>query len=291
MDDAGFIRPEAAVIGGRGRMGRWLSGFLEDRGFDVVTVERGDPPAAFCRAARRHVVILAVPLTEIDAVMGRIGPHTRPEGVVLDVCSLKAGPLAAMTAHARGEVVGLHPLFGPATPSLNGQTVVFCPGRGRVWPERVRTWLARQGARVVEMEPPRHDQLMAVVQTLRHLMLGALGGSLRELGFDLKRDLPLAGEWFPALIDMLAGQCGQPPALFADIAASNPASLETLQTFRRRLDSLIAPLAAGDREGLATELGRAWDYMAPWSGEGSGPRSGQYHIHRRPPPGRSVPGR
>lgn len=263
MDEADFGGLGAAVIGGQGRIGRRLCRFLEDQGLGVLTVDRDDPSSAFRQAARRRVVILAVPVTEVEPVMRRIGPDTRPEGVVLDVCSLKAGPLAAMTNHARGEVVGLHPLFGPKTPSVSGQTVVMCPGRGRVWPERVRIWLAARGARVVEMEPRRHDQLMAVAQTLRHLMLGALGGTLPELGFDLERDLPLSGEWFPGLIQMLARQCGQPPALFVDIAASNPAALEALRTFRRRLDALIDPLAAGDRAGLATELGRAWDYMAP----------------------------
>lgn len=263
MDEDDFGNFEIGVIGGRGRMGRWLTGFLERSGFRVRAADKDDPVMETWRAARCRVVILAVPVSEVAVVMRLVGPDTRADGVIMDVCSLKAGPLEAMLDHARGEVIGLHPLFGPHAASLTGQTVFMCRGRGGFWPGRIEAWLRRQGANVAETSARRHDRLMAVVQTLRHLTLAALGGTMSQLGFDLEQDLPLAGPWFNGLVDTLAAQCAQPPGLFADLALSNPEAIETAEVFKSRFESLTASLQSGDHTSLMTAFQETWDYVAP----------------------------
>lgn len=267
MDDAPFSRPRIGIIGGRGAMGRWLESAFLQTGHQVEIADLADGPLGPARVAAWPVTVLAVPVPAVPQVMAAIGPHTRPDGVVLDVASLKAGPLKAMLAQARGEVIGCHPLFGPSAPSLAGQTVFICPGRGRRWLDWLRAWLRRGGAVVQEIEPERHDRLMAQVQSLRHLLLAGLGLALQDTGFDPARDLALAGPWFQALAGLIDQQARQPAALYADLALNNLEAPRMLEALIEALQGLARALESGDRPALMTGLERAGRLLDRAGGE------------------------
>ncbi|RJX34855.1 MAG: prephenate dehydrogenase/arogenate dehydrogenase family protein [Desulfarculus sp.] len=249
MEVAPF-RPSIGIIGGRGRMGRWLERRLRHSGHAVSIADLSEGPlgAGFVQACQ--VLILAVPVAAVEKVMAAIGPLTRPEHLVMDIASLKAGPLASMLAHAKGEVIGTHPLFGPATRSLAGQLVFVCPGRGSRWLGWLMNLLKEGRMQVVQMEAERHDRLMAQVQTLRHLLLVGLGRALMRLGFDPAQDLERSGPWFQGIMGMLAHQLRQPPELYADLALHNPAGPEAMRVLGQSLAEVTGCLASGDRGGL-----------------------------------------
>lgn len=249
-----FSGPRVGIIGGRGRMGRWLGGRLRQGGHEVLVADAGQEHLLPEIAAACPVLVLAVPIPAVAVVMERVGPFTRPDGVVLDIASLKAEPLRLMLHEARGEVIGTHPLFGPSAPSLQGQLVFLCPGRGRRWLGWLRGWLEQGGAQAVEMEALAHDRLMAQVQSLRHMLLLGLGQALMEAGFDFARDLPLAGPWFSSLAGLLQQQARQPAELYADLALNNPAALPVVRALAESLTRAAACLAAGDRAGLVAML-------------------------------------
>ncbi|MCF8033044.1 MAG: prephenate dehydrogenase/arogenate dehydrogenase family protein [Desulfarculaceae bacterium] len=268
-DFGGFTPPRpgeaqgltVGIIGGQGRMGAWLQALLEPAvGRVLVADAKGDPVTPeFVRACQ--MIILAVPVHAVDEVMRSIGPHTDPEGVVVDITSLKQQPLASMLAHARGEVVGAHPLFGPGAPSLAGQIVFLTEGRGRRWLAWLRRFLRQQGARAVVMAPERHDRLMAQVQTLRHLMLYAFGWSLMQLGFHPKDDGELSGPWFQELLGLLCRQSGQPAELYADLALHNPDGLNAARTLQKGLDGLVAALEGSDRGALVKTMEEVGEFI------------------------------
>ncbi|MBI4800479.1 MAG: prephenate dehydrogenase [Desulfarculus sp.] len=261
-DDAPFGKPLVGVIGGQGRMGRWLKARLEEDGHEVRTADLNHGPPLCELAAACPVLILAVPVPAVGEVMAQIGPFTRPDGLVLDIASLKAAPLTAMLRHARGEVIGGHPLCGPTAPSLAGQLFFVCPGRGERWRAWLQGWLERAGARMVEMEAAAHDRLMAQVQSLRHMLLLGLGSALMEAGFDPARDLPLAGPWFGSLLGLLEHQGQQPAGLYADLALNNPAAPPLLAALAQNLARIAQMTAAGDRQGLVEMMDQVRDYLA-----------------------------
>ncbi len=255
--EEGFFRPlTVGVIGGRGRMGRLLVRLLQEAGQEVLVLDRKDGPWEPKLARRCLVLVLAVPLSAVEEVMRAVGPYTRADGAVIDVASLKEEPLRAMLAHARGEVVGSHPLFGPlADPA--GQTVFLCPGRGRAWAAWWRCLWRRVGARVVEISPSRHDSLMARVQTLRHLLVAVLGLALVEMDFDPHTDLALAGPWFGRLWELLDNQGAQPAELYAELALANSQGTEAARALARAAGRLHVSLAQRDRQGVAALLDQA----------------------------------
>jgi prephenate dehydrogenase len=240
-------------------MGRWLERRLLRYGCRVLIADAQLGPLTPEFVAGCQVLALAVPIGAVEEVMAQVGPHTPAGGLVMDIASLKQASLSSMLAHARGEVVGCHPLCGPATVSLKDQTVFLCPGRGERWLAWAREFWARQGARVVEIAPERHDRLMATVQTMRHLLLYGLGEGLRRLDFDA-HDLELAGPWFRSLVDLLKRQVRQPPSLYAELALQNPHAGEAVQALELGLAELEALLARGNRQGLEQAMARvsAW---------------------------------
>lgn len=238
MDEADFSRFKVGIIGGKGRMGRWLQQRLQETGHQVLIADAldGPTPPELVRACR--VLILAVPIAAMEEVVTEIAPYLRNDGVILDIASLKEEPLKIMLAHAPGEVIGLHPFFGPSVESMEGHIVFLCPAQAQRWLGWVKNFWEAGGATVVEIEPQRHDRLMAQVQTLRHLMLACMGRVLMQTGFAQADDLDLAGPWFKTLVSMLAHQCDQPAELYAGLALNNPNSQPVIQAFEQSVQEV-----------------------------------------------------
>lgn len=262
-DFSGFASPArpgvaaeltVGIIGAQGRMGAWLRRLLEPVVGRLLTADAKGDPATPEWVAACQMIILAVPVDAVEGVMEAIGPHTDPEGVVVDISSLKQMPLASMLAHARGEVVGAHPLFGPGAPSLKDQVVFLSQGRGQRWLAWLKRFLRQQGARPVVMAPERHDRLMAQVQTLRHLLLYAFGWSLMQMGYCPETDGDISGPWFRELLTLLARQSLQPAGLYADLALQNPGGLDAARTLMQGLGSMVAALEGKDRGALVDTM-------------------------------------
>lgn len=244
-------------------MGAMMACFFSDAGYSVQIADVRLGPVDWELVAANDVVMLAVPISAVDDAAERLGPFTRSDGLVIDVSSLKAGPLKAMLDHCRGDVIGTHPLFGPSAGSLKGQIVFICPERGGRWIGWLRSFLERSGSIVVEIDAERHDRLMATVQLLRHMLLLSLGLTLKQTGFDLQSDLAVAGPWFGELVDMLARQLQQPPELYAELAARNAASAEIAGHFLSAAADISAAYAGRDFDKLVGLIREISSYIRP----------------------------
>ncbi len=249
------------IVGAMGRMGRLLSRFFVEAGYEVLAVDRADAECHWRAVAESEVVILAVPVGAIDLVLEELGPLTREDGVVIDIASVKEAPLHSMLRHCRGEVIGSHPLFGPNTVSLKDQVFFVCPGRGDRYLRWFNGFLQDSGAKVVEIEPRAHDQLMAVIQCLRHTLIFCFGKTLMDLRFDLASNLGHSGPWFSELVRLLVNQLEQDPSLYVDLALHNPASSEVFDVFAGAAANLTDMFKNGDRAGLVRTIQAVSDHV------------------------------
>ena len=128
---------EIGIIGGTGGIGRWFADCFGKAGYRVHVTGRREGISLPELAARCRIVIVSVPIGATPEVIRQVGPLLPEDSLLMDFTSLKEDPLREMLAAARGEVVGCHPLFGPDCPSLEGQNIILCPGRGKSW----LTWL------------------------------------------------------------------------------------------------------------------------------------------------------
>jgi prephenate dehydrogenase len=128
--------------------------------------------------ARCDVVVLAVPVDQIETAITSIKPHLRPGAIVLDVGSVKIEPVRVMIEELPPfvEIIGTHPLFGPQSgrDGIRGLRIAWCPVRSPS-ARRLAAFLRRVlGLKVIVTTPDAHDREVAVVQGLTHLIAKVL---------------------------------------------------------------------------------------------------------------------
>lgn len=224
------MSPQLAIIG-FGAFGRLIARHLRDHlpicVCDPVARTNDLPQVDLVAAARCPIVVLAVPLSGMEAVLHAIAPHLAPGALVIDVASVKIRPAQLMREilpdHA--QIVASHPLFGPesARDGLAGHRIAWCPLR-RNGHRRAAALLRHLGPRVLPTTPDGHDREMAVVQGLTHL----IARSLSELG-EMPDRLTTAS--FQRLTEAAAMVRDDSPELLRTILAENPHAAEIRHRF------------------------------------------------------------
>ena len=226
------------------------------------SIEPADWPRVDALCAGADLALVSVPIERTEAVIARLAPHLPPQCVLADVTSIKASPLAAMLAAHPGPVVGLHPVFGPATASMDKQLVVMTPGRGGEACRWVLDQFASWGCVVVPADPAQHDESMAIIQALRHFTTFAFGQFLCSQRVDLHRTLDHSSPIYRLELGMVGRLFAQEPSLYAQIIFSLPERRNLLKQYIRSMNANLAMLEHGDTEAFCAEFRR----IAAWFG-------------------------
>lgn len=256
-----------AIIGALGGMGRQLVGLFSDLGHRVLPADLDTPLSPLDAARQADVVVLSVPIRRVDQVSAQLGPVVAEDGLLMDVTSLKAAPLAAMMRCCRASVVGTHPMFGPGVATLAGQRVVLCRGRGDRWHEWVRAVFEAHGLTVVESSADHHDRMMGVVQVLVHFWKQVLGLTLVDLGVPLAQALPFTSPSYLLETYVTARHFAQSAELYAAIEMLNPERDRVLEAFlsaARRLDAVVR---REDQAAFATIFAEVGEFFGEFGSE------------------------
>jgi chorismate mutase/prephenate dehydrogenase len=241
------------LVGGEGQMGRLLARQLRARGHEVDVLEPGDPRDVAAVVAGADVTMLCVPMAAAAAVAAAVAPHVRPDALLCDINSLKAEICAVMARGCRGEVLGMHPLFGPSVASLWRQKLALCAVRVGPRAAWLTAELAQLGLELIHTTPDAHDRAMALVQALTHLHTLALGDALRRLGASPSLDDPLASPAWRLALCVLGRLLGQDPDLYAGIALENPYAADAARALALASGAL-AQIAADADQGAFRDL-------------------------------------
>jgi prephenate dehydrogenase len=186
-------------------------------------------------------------------VIREVAPHMHPGSLIMDVTSIKSGPVKAMKTYApKGvEVLGTHPMFGPTMPALRGQTIILTPVEGKTgkWLSIMRSFFESDGAHVEILDAEEHDEIMAVVQALTHFAYIGIGAALRTLDFDVEKSRKFMSPVYEIMIDFVGRILDQNPELYASIQ-KNPKAAAVRQTFVAECMRLCEKADAGDLEGF-----------------------------------------
>jgi prephenate dehydrogenase len=181
-----ILKPTVGIIG-NGSFGRFAGGKLKPY-CAVTIVGRQSTKKAFARAAQSDYVILAVPFGAYTEVLSKLRPLLPTTSVLVDVCSVKTLPLAAIKqAFPTQPLLATHPLFGPqsAAKSLDGHTIIICPQPGNAKLERqAKARLETAGLKVVSISAAKHDRLMADLHALTFFVarvLALYGVGMRDI--------------------------------------------------------------------------------------------------------------
>ncbi|MDD5169873.1 MAG: prephenate dehydrogenase/arogenate dehydrogenase family protein [Syntrophales bacterium] len=245
---------EIGIIGGNGAMGRLFASFFRDNGYTVHIADIGTGMSRAELAARCTVIIISVPIGVTTEVIREVGPLMKPDHLLMDLTSLKVEPMRAMLQFSSAEVIGIHPLFGPDTLAVTGQNIVICPGRGGRWLPWLRELLEKNGARITETTPERHDRMMSLTQVLTHLNTIMMGLCLNDAGVAPSELNLYATPAFRMKLAMMEKVFDQNPRMYAEIITGNPATADVLRCYEERFRNLKELILEKDLDGLTALL-------------------------------------
>jgi len=206
-------KPGATIllVGGSGEMGRYFHRWFNAAGYRVRVLDQHDwdQVASLCQGI--DLALVGVPIEVTAEVIRNLGPYLPEATILADITSIKELPLQAMLKAHRGPVIGLHPLFGPDTSTMDKQIVVKTPGR---MPEQCQ-WLMEQlnawGAITVTTDAHEHDEVMAYVQALRHFATFGFGRFLYQQKADIFRSLEFSSPIYRLELGMVGRLFAQDP--------------------------------------------------------------------------------
>ncbi|ATZ61617.2 MAG: prephenate dehydrogenase [Methanosarcinales archaeon Met12] len=257
------------IVGGAGEMGQWFARFLMRQNY-AVSITDIDPTAkevakklgagfvedASETAVDFDIVLVSVPIDVTEEVIRSIAPQMRAGSLLMDITSIKKGPMEAMKKAPKGiELIGTHPMFGPMAPDLRRQTVILVPvqGRSEHWLPNIRELFEENGAHVEILTAEEHDQIMAIVQGLTHFAYIAIGVTLNTLNFEVRESRRFMSPVYEIMVDFMGRILAQNPHLYAMIQM-NPEVKNVHNAFIAQCKDLAKDIEKGDVERFVRSM-------------------------------------
>lgn len=258
------VKPGATVliVGGTGEMGRYFVNWFAGAGYRVRSMGSRDweNVAALCDGI--DLCMISVTIDRTPEIIQRISPYLPPDVVLTDVTSVKKAPLEAMLKAHSGPVLGLHPLFGPTTSTLDKQIVVATPGRD----DHACQWVIDQfslwGSIIVMSDAGEHDEIMEIVQSLRHFATFAFGQFLAAKKVPLARTLEFSSPIYRLELGMVGRLFAQDSALYAEIIFATPERRALLKEYIGSVSKNLEMLERCDK----AEFEQEFEKIAHWFG-------------------------
>jgi len=266
-------RPAASrritIVGGAGKMGRWLAGYFAGQGHEVTIQDpagevEGFPSQSNLEEAVRdaEIVVLATPLGSGRAVLQKV-LALEPKAVVADIFSLKSHVMDLLrNAAAQGRpVTSLHPLYGPDVRTLSGRTLAVCDC-GHAGATEEATALFQDTALTITLVPvERHDEIMQYVLGLSHLVSILFFTTLTESGVPFATLEPMASTTFHKQMRAAASVANESPQLYYEIQKLNRHSAELFERVRDSLAQIEQAVRANGSAPFTGIMDRGREYF------------------------------
>ncbi len=185
---------------------------------------------------------------------------TRGPALVMDVASVKA-PLAAAGSEV-ANYLGTHPMAGReqgglgfANPALfDNATWAHMPHPDAELVAKTRAFIASMGALPLEIDPERHDAIVALTSHLPQALAVLLGSELAAAARDDRRVMEFCG---PGMMTMLR-LARSPQNIWAPIVTANAQPIaKRLRSIARAIDAAAAALEADESAPLMAHFALA----------------------------------
>lgn len=182
------------------------------------------------------IVILAVPISQIEATCQQISPHLKPNSLLIDTCSVKEYPLAIIQKNVSEtiNILGSHPMFGPDSvrQTLAGCKIVLCPIRlDDKKLQAIKDYLSRNNLTVIESTPEEHDKQISETLVLTHF----IGRGLEQIK---ATPLSIDTKGHRRLLRILETVVNDTWQLFEDMNNYNPHAKSKRQQFIQALEKI-----------------------------------------------------
>ena len=224
-------------------MGQFFTRQLSTAGHHVRILEPNDWEHADQLLGNAELVLICVPTEHAVTVIEKASQYLAPDTALADITSIKTPIVEAMLEQHSGPVLSLHPMFGPGTDSFLSQNVVACPARTQEAFQWLLDLLESRGGKVTVCTPQEHDQMMGIIQAIRHFSTFSLGVFLAEEGIDINQSLEFSSPLYRLKVDMVSRLFAQDSSLPLGImlhAEEHRQAISRLATTYSRLAQLVS---------------------------------------------------
>ncbi|MBF0229288.1 MAG: bifunctional chorismate mutase/prephenate dehydrogenase [Desulfamplus sp.] len=259
------VGAKVLIVGGFGQMGSYFAWFFTTSGYEVRILSENNWDKVESLCTDIDLVLISVPIHVTLETIQRIAPYLPKEALLADLTSIKTAPLNEMLKVHKGPVLGLHPLFGPTCTTLDKQIIAITQGRE---PEKCQ-WLIDQlilwGAIVVSSTAKEHDEIMDIVQALRHFATFCFGQFLSKREIELHRTLEFSSPIYRLEMGMVGRLFAQDSSLYSEIVFATPLRRKLLKDFVLSLNEQLDMLENNDKELFVEKFNETAKWFGPFS--------------------------
>lgn len=252
------------LVGGKGGMGRYFQECFCRAGYQVRILDKDNWPDAGQLCDGIDLAVVSVPIDVSCEVIRNIAPFMPAKAVLCDITSIKEKPLEEMLKVHLGPVIGLHPLFGPTTSCLDKQIIVATPGRNDDACQWVLDQFVTWGAVVVQSDAVEHDEIMGIVQALRHFATFAFGQFLRRRRISLSRTLEFSSPIYRLELGMVGRLFAQDSSLYSEIIFASEQRRNLLKDYIMSLHDNLEMLENDNKCLFEEEFQKIAEWFGPF---------------------------
>ena len=255
----------ALVIGGLGRMGEWMSRYLDMVGYSVDVADQVERDTPFGRVDDWQgvvndydLIVVAVPLRPSNDILLRLA-ELKPDCLVFDIGSLKSPMREGLDAMRDSgcRVCSVHPMFGPNEVGLSGRHILFVDVGNQEAIAEARALFAHTAADCVELSLEEHDEVMAWVLGLSHLVNIAFAGALAQSGEKVPLLKQISSSTFNAQLNVATQVVSENPHLYYEIQQGNVNTADVSEHFRKVLNELVTSVADSNEDVFTRHMNAA----------------------------------
>lgn len=255
---------DVTVIGGAGRMGRWLTRYLTSQRHEVTISDvRSDEAASFAKSvgvsfSRKNtgavrnadLTIVSTPIPVIPHVLREVSSYLKMNSIVAEISSLKSQIIPVLMEMTDRNVrpLSIHPLFGPGAQRLEEEKVALIPVASlssevelvkRIFPS----------VEVVVVDAEEHDRAMALTLSLPHFVNIIFASTVSEEDLNVLKKL--GGTTFTLQLTLSESVMTEDPGLYASIQMNNEYTAQYLDRFLSKCEMVKRWIVGKDEKRFA----------------------------------------
>ena len=265
---ASLPRPAAktrhvAIIGGYGKMGRWMSEMLARSGHRVDIIDPSAGNGLTVEDAKwADVVIVSIPISRTEDMLRKLDTICGPDTLIFDIASLKSPFLETVRELGRKrKVCSVHPMFGPSAKSMYNRNVVLCDCGSKDAVDETLELLDNHGANIRIMPVEEHDMYMSYVLGLSHAVNIAFFTALDRSGVPFSDMESVASTTFEKMMDTNKSVALEDPNLYYEIQHMNSTRENMLKEFDRAVHDVVQAALSDDPKAFKTLMDRGREYF------------------------------
>lgn len=253
------------IIGGNGEMGLWFRKFLQSAGFNVISYDLDSELSLPLFIRNVQVVLFSVPMSKVNELIDRTLDLFAPGQLIVENCSIKSCSLPKLIEKSRKdvEVLGIHTMFSGKITNLKGENIIVTPTeKSGPLSREFQNIFYKYGANIHETSLEIHDNIVAHIQSLLHLILIGLG-QIMENSFHSKNNLePFLTPNSRAVFDSLIRVLSQSDQLLLDMQFLNDKNSKIRHNFIEVFGKLLSATESEDVSSLTSSIEMARKFFS-----------------------------